>query len=139
MTNPSRRFQPYIYFLSLYFRLLKAVLKAEYTASMSAFHEHQLVNSTQGILDPLPSLRAPSTRMEFPNTRSSVKSQSAVRTISFEPAATPIAYPKAKLRLMLRLRGIFAILFRFFLLLLLLLLLSWQQGAKVIDVIVPAT
>jgi len=73
--------------------------------------------------------------MEFLNTRSSVKSQSAVRTIFSEPAATPIAHPKARLRLRLRLRGIFAILFRFFLL----LLLSWQQSAKVIDVIVPAT
>jgi hypothetical protein len=57
----------------------------------STFHKHQLINSVHGIFDPHPSLQAPGTRIEFPNPRSSVKSLSAVRTISPEPTATSIA------------------------------------------------
>jgi hypothetical protein len=57
----------------------------------STFHKHQLINSVYGIFDPLPSLQAPGTRVEFPNPHSSVKSLSAVRTITPEPTATSIA------------------------------------------------
>ena len=57
----------------------------------STFHKHQLINSVHDIFDPLPSLQAPRTRIEFPNPRSSVKSHSAIRAISPEPTATSIA------------------------------------------------